>query len=351
MSAVAVHIGVPKTASSFIQTWLRQNHRRLADHGIWAPNKPIHAHRLAVEHLSGKLWDNRPDVIEIRKTHLDEARRGFLKAASSRSTAVTIVSSEYFYYADPAVVAPALREQLGPDLDIVVYIRSQCDLVLSGHNQDIKRLGKTASRPKPSYSKLYDWGLLLDSWAKEFGKEHIKAISFDLSSRGGTILADFVAAACPIISREFADGVFEQSPALNESLPADLLEFKRIANMIGPTDIYDYQWLEDILRTGYVGPRFGVSADEVRAWQSFYAERNEYVAREYFGGVSAEEIFPDPQRGIGVDLEEQLPVETVAKLLAFAVKRQEGHRTELEQRIRALEAQIASMRKSEARKP
>src|SRR5689334_15390563 len=139
MSRIALHIGVPKTASSYIQSWLRQNQRRLAEHGVAVPSMPIHAHRLAVEHLTGPPWDSRADVLEIRKTSLEEAYRGFVKAAGANPTGLTIISSEYFYYADPARLARIMRQQFGPDIDVVVFVRSQCGLALSGYNQDVKR--------------------------------------------------------------------------------------------------------------------------------------------------------------------------------------------------------------------
>ena len=346
MSAVSLHIGVPKTATSYIQSWLHQNRVLLREHGVFVPDKPIHAHRLAVEVLSGPPWDKRPDVLEIRGTAIAEAQQGFLKAVAAQENKTTVISSEYFYYCDPAAVAPAMQALFGPELDVVVYIRSQCDLVLSGYNQDVKRLGKTASRPKPGYHKLYDWGALLDGWSKHFGKSHIKAISFDRSARGRTILSDFVAAACPTIAKQFADGVFQDTPLQNESLPADLLEFKRVANALGDSTLYDYEWLEAVLRAGYKGPRFGVSAEEAAAWNAFYAESNEYVAREYFNGAAAADIFPStPQSSQGVDLEGQLSLDTVAKLLAFVARRNDESRKELTKRIKALETEMGNLGK------
>jgi hypothetical protein len=234
--------------------------------------------------------------------------------------------------------------QLNAELSIIIYIRSQCELALSGYNQDVKRLGKTTSRPKPTYHKLYDWRLLLDSWADHFGKDRIKAVSFDRSARNRTVVADFVAAACPSVQQQFADGVFQGITTQNESLPADMLEFKRVTNAFGPTDIHDYQWLEAALRAGYQGPRFGVPAEEAAAWRSIYAESNEYAAREYFNGASAEDIFPNnDQRVVGVDLEGQLSLETVAKLLAFQARLHDEQHKELAQRLKAIESRLARL--------
>jgi hypothetical protein len=344
--SIALHIGVPKTATSYIQAWLRENRIRLSEYGVFTPAKPIHAHRLAVEYLSGPPWDTRPDVVEIRKTPLQDATRTFADAADSNQTSIVVISSEYFYYADPAAVAAELTRQFGSETDVIVYIRSQCELILSGHNQDIKRLGKITSRPKPVYHKLYDWGLLLDSWAKEFGKNRVKIISFDVSTRDRTILKDFVDAACPLIAKPFAEGAFQDVAVQNESLPADLLEFKRVANTLGQSGLYDYQWLEELVRTGYDGPRFGIGEDEAKAWHSFYLKSNDYVAREYFNGASADEIFPfAAQRVCGVDLEGQLSIDTITKLLSFAVRRGERERNHMQRRLHALEAQIANLSK------
>ena len=346
MPSVSLHIGVPKTATSYIQSWLHQNRFLLRERGVFVPDKPLHAHRLAVEVLSGAPWDNRPDVMEIRGTSIEEAQEGFLKAVAAEGNKTTVISSEYFYYCDPATVASAMRALLGPELDVVVYIRSQCELVLSGYNQDVKRLGKTSSRPKPAYHKLYDWGALLDNWSKHFGRSHIKAISFDRSAQDRSILSDFVAAACPIVSEQFADGVFKDSVIQNESLPADLLEFKRVANSLGDSTLYDYEWLEAALRAGYKGPRFGISAEEAAAWTALYAESNEYVVREYFNGAAAKDIFPSNlQRVQGVDLEGQLSLDTIAKLLAFVARRNDESSKELVKRIKVLEAEMGNVGK------
>jgi hypothetical protein len=342
MASISLHIGVPKTATSHIQAWLHTNRFKIREYGVFVPNRPIHAHRLAVELLSGGIWDSRADLLEIRRTPLDMARQSINEAVRSQSFAEAIISSEYFYYADPAQVRATFRDWFGSDLTVVVYVRSQGELVLSGHNQDVKRLGKTASRPPPSYAPLYDWGLLLDGWAKQIGKENLKVISFDASSRRDTILQDFVAAACPGLSAHLTDGSLRDAGFFNESLPADLLEFKRLANTWGEFGLADL--LEEALQNGYAGPRFGVGQDEASEWRALYQASNAYVAKEYFSGATVDEMFPrDPEGKPGVDLEGQLPIETVAKLLALAMKRDIQHRAKLEERLKALEAQLLAL--------
>lgn len=339
MAVVSLHIGIPKTATSYIQAWLHQNRRLLLRQGVYVPERPIFAHRMAVEHLQGGIWNDRPDLKEIRKVPLNTAHQSIANALNSPGVATVIISSEYYYYSNPAEVCVALREQFGCDLNIVVYVRSQCPLLLSGYNQDVKRLAKVEPRPAPQYQPLYDWSILLDAWAKQVGKNRVKVISFDVSAREGTILRDFIASSCPTISKEFSAGLFEDVTYFNESLPADLLEFKRIANSWGELGLADF--LEAVLQSGYVGPRFGVDPEEARTWHALYEGSNRYVAREYFA-ASLEEIFPDSlSHKPGVDLEGKLPIETLAKLLALAIKRQEEYDNAIEQRLRSLEGYVA----------
>lgn len=348
MAVVSLHIGVPKTATSYIQAWLHQNRRLLLRQGVYVPERPISAHRMAVEHLKGGIWNDRVDLKEIRKIPLDTTHQSIANALNSPGTSTVIISSEYYYYSNPAEVCVALQEQFGCDLNIIVYIRSQCPLVLSGYNQDVKRLAKAASRPAPQYWTLYDWSILLDAWAKQVGKNRVKVISFDVSARDGTILQDFIASSCPTISKEFSAGLFENVTYFNESLPADLLEFKRIANSWGELGLADF--LEEALRSGYVGPAFGVNPEEARTWQALYEGSNRYVAREYFG-ASIEDVFPGSIHGKpGLDLEGRLPIESLAKLLALAIKRQQDHNKALDNRVRLLEMHIAELQKAASRK-
>jgi len=115
---------------------------------------------------------------------------------------------------------------------------------------------------------------------------------------------------------------------------------------LGDSTLYDYEWLEAALRAGYKGPRFGVSVEEATAWAALYTESNEYVAREYFNGAAATEIFPtNLQRVQGVDLEGQLSLDTIAKLLAFVARRNDESSKELTKRIKALEAEMGNLGK------
>ncbi len=177
MPAITLHIGVPKTASTYIQNFLRENRLKLAEHGVFVPTKPIYPHRLATFFLTSDYWRARPDVIEIEKTPFDTALLDARQCFDDPRCRHLIISSEYFYYVDPAHAVAKLRDVFGPELElkVIVYIRDQASLILSGDNQDVKRLAKTAPRPTPHYSTMYDWRALLDLWSEQVG-QHISSM-------------------------------------------------------------------------------------------------------------------------------------------------------------------------------
>lgn len=341
MPSISLHIGLPKTATSYLQTWLHDNRDALGQRGVAVPAQPILAHRLAAVHLHGPKLESRPDVVDIRKVPIESAEQFVASAFAPGSVKTAVVSSEYFHHADPGDVLAHFRRLTLADIDIVVFVRSQWELAMSSYNQDVKRLGATRPYPRPAYKPGSDWALILDAWAGVFGKERMRVVSFDLSSRAGTILKDFVAAACPSVSADLAAGMFNDNTVFNPSLPADLVEFKRIANQWGEIGLADL--LEDAIRSGYGGDRFGMSAEDIDAWRTLYAASNDRVARDYFGAASADDIFPVTNTP-GTDLEGRLGAETLAKLFAFAWKHERESLNDAESRIRSLEEQVASLR-------
>jgi hypothetical protein len=345
MTSISLHIGVPKTATSFIQSWLHVNRNALAARGVYAPERPIYAHRLAAEHVDA-FPSSRMDVVDIKKIDLQRAVGAFEAAVRSGRYAHLIISSEYFYAASPEAVIGDLRVRFGLPIDLIVYIRSQDAVAVSGYNQDVKKLGKTALRPRPHYMASHDWRVLLDRWSQHVGRERMRVISYDLSAAQRTVLADFVAAACPVIADDVARGVFADSPVANDSLPADLLEFKRLANALGEFGAADF--LEAMMQAGYKGERFGIGLEEIRHWRAIYKESNEYVAREYFSAANDEAIFPTASADNGVDYEGRLPPETVARVLAFMLKDQQTLNRAANERLEALEKQVAALSKATA---
>jgi hypothetical protein len=68
MKTLTLHIGLPKTGTTYIQGWLQARRAALADVGVWVPARSIFAHRLACEFIADTRRAARGDVVHIKET-------------------------------------------------------------------------------------------------------------------------------------------------------------------------------------------------------------------------------------------------------------------------------------------
>jgi hypothetical protein len=341
MKTLTLHIGLPKTGTTYIQGWLRARCAALAELGVFVPARDISAHRLACEFISDARRAARSDVVHIKeapyRAAFDDLARGLHDARFRQC----IVSSEYFFEADPADVA-VLRDA-APDVDIriIAFLRRQDRIIESGYNQEVKAMGITARVAVGAYQKKLDWLRLFESWAAVFGEAKVSLVNFDTAARAGGVLAEFCRAAG--LPADLAVGADDR--ARNESLPADLLEFKRLANMVagsgnmvGPVE----DFLAAAMAAGIGGPPFRLSPEAARAHLAHYAQSNRTLATR-LGYAADQPLFPEQDlqgEAAGADFTGRLPAETLAQLLALHIT----HAAGLAARIDALERELAALR-------
>ena len=305
-----LHIGLPKTATSFIQRWLVVNAKNLRQRGIWVPPRQIDAHRLAAEGIVNPLVLGRGDTRHILTTPFDESIRSLVDAAALPRYNSLVVSSEYFYEADPQVVFDKIAAPAGLPTRIILMLRRQDRIVESGYNQSVKAMGMTDPTMVPRYLTNLNWYDLIDNWAKVFGKDRICVLNYDQSAIGGTVLSDFARQIDSSIEATELQKEFVSVPMSNESLPADLLEFKRLANSFGEFGLD--KLLHRMIESGYKGPPFRMSPEKAQEFIALYGESNERVAKEVLGYTSP--LFSNyggPGEREGVELYGKLPVETL----------------------------------------
>jgi hypothetical protein len=343
LAEIVLHIGLPKTATSYLQRWLVKNAQALDRAGVWVPHQQMISHRIAIEAITAANLQERSDIASIRDAMSREEAFAVLAEAVRKSGAsLFLMSSEYYWAADPAA---ALRQLAGLGLPtrIVVMLRRQDRIIESGYNQSVKTLGVTYELAVAGYQEWLDWFLLLSAWQNCFGKERIGVLNFDRSSQNGTVLADFMNRIDHRFSPQRLAEEFAAIPYENESLPADLLEFKRLANSFGEFGLD--RFLYSMMEAGHTGPPFRLRPENAKRVIDAYRASNARVAKEVLN--AAEPLFPEyGQAGEreGLDLYQKLPVDTLAKVLAF-------HLREQAQVVHELQAEIAALKKRMQRTP
>jgi hypothetical protein len=340
MKTLTLHIGLPKTGTTFIQGWLQASRPKLAELGVWVPTRQIFAHRLACEFIADARRAARADVVHIRDTDYTMARDDLALGLRQARVSHAILSSEYFFEAEPRQVA-ALRDA-APDLAvrIIAFLRRQDRIIESGYNQEVKAMGATGTIGAAAYQKKLDWLRLFDQWAAVFGQANVALMNFDLAGRAGGVLAEFCRAAG--LPPDLAAGADDR--ARNESLPANLLEFKRMANMVAGTgqDGSVEAFVASAMEAGIGGPAFRLSPEAARAHLAHYAQSNRALA-DRLGSPAGEPLFPEHDlqgEAAGADLTGRLPQETIAQLLALHIRQT----ARLTARIEALERELAGAR-------
>jgi hypothetical protein len=343
MKTLTLHIGLPKTGTTYIQGWLQANRAALAAAGTWVPSRQIFAHRLAAELIYDPRRAARSDVVNIRGTPFEAARDDLVRGLQDDRFRHAIVSSEYFFETDPQHVASLRDLAPGTQVRIVVYLRRQDRIIESGFNQEVKAMRATSQIAAGAYQPKLDWLRLFESWSAVFGETNVALLNFDLASRSGSILTEFCRAS-GLMEPPAGTAPATSDQSRNESLPANLLEFKRLANMVANTDLEDF--LHHAVKSGIGGPGFRLTPEAARAHLAHYADSNRDLARR-LGRPSGEPLFPEddlngqPQ---GIDLTGRLPLKTVAQLLALQIQRSADQAAAASARIGALEREVAELR-------
>ncbi|RHW27869.1 hypothetical protein D0Z08_06140 [Nocardioides immobilis] len=284
---LCLHIGMPKTGTSLIQSVLQGLRPQLAHEGVWLPPNNLAAHRIAVEAFAAdSRLSTRADVEAIREAITFEEAVAHSRPTSEEFTKV-ILSSEYFQQCSVPLLLPLL-EKMGFSSEatsVVAALRRQDRILVSGFNQDVKAMHRSTPLIwDPDDAHQLDWYALLTPWAETFGKDAIKVQVFDREVAKKESLTCLFLEACDVSYDEASVTSLEVSrrDQENASLPADLLAFKFVAN--GVTRPGEVDWLIDEAQArGVGGGVYGLAEETVQAILEHYRMSNRQVALEYLG--------------------------------------------------------------------
>ena len=179
---VFVHIGLPKTATSYLQTIVWSNRDRLRARGVIVPGTERRDH----------LWASRTVREERKQERAPERHRtawARIRDELASSTGTGLVSHEFFAAA-AAPQAVAMVEALAPaEVHLIVTAREPLGLFTASWQESLKNGATTpmpdyARRESKSPSAVWNWrtldlGLVLERWTQAVPAERVHVLVLD----------------------------------------------------------------------------------------------------------------------------------------------------------------------------
>lgn len=217
LKAAILHIGAPKTGSSFLQRWLHYNYQQLRRCEInFLPEVP--SVRIAIEFFPPDIRQ-RADVAEIMKTDIGSA------LSALRFDMTNIISSEYFFHSNAAATADFLNSSGIFVTKILCFVRRQDILYASGYSQDVKSLGLSSRPPRKFSGDTLNYYRTFNEWSTAFPDSETIFLNYD---RVKDCLLDAFKAHIPE-----ANGTIDIVDRENISLNAEMTEIARMLNERG----------------------------------------------------------------------------------------------------------------------
>ncbi len=230
LNKIVIHIGAPKTGSTYIQKRLRNAQNMRSDHGVYYPILPIIQNMagnakllpIAIDKRASQLFKHVYTNINI--SNLDPAM--IMHAFTEqwhRTKETMILSAENMrsHHAD------TLRELLPYDANIriVLFIRNQIDWFESYYNQ-LAKTNETSKRissfiddlceNKPPGLLFPDWNALYDAFFSVFG--HCEVLVYE------QVKSDLLGAFCHAADLSSVSGIPDIS-RIQTSIPAEQIAY------------------------------------------------------------------------------------------------------------------------------
>lgn len=361
MKTIYVHIGTPKTATTYLQHYFAHNRAKLLDDGVYylTDQRGLNAEGIAV---ALGFWETHDET-----THVEDLTwfRQELRAAMASSARRIVISSEVFCETNGNRLS--LLRRLHAELEacdadrivIVCYLRRQDQFVESRVAFDIARWGVSTpvGNADPDAMVEYaDYYKLLSDYRTVFGGDIVARPFEKRQLLNGNILDDFL----DVIRVSPGPGhTLPPDGAHNSRVRGDLLEMIRLYNGSALGAGRDYAYIVEQLLPGLFtseqlsetpGKRFlSLGPAERNRILKRYLAGNRKVAIEYLGRKDgklflepvASEV-PDEERPPKLDIDEVTPL--VMHMIIGLFAKFAPHRTRidaLESRSIALQSQGA----------
>lgn len=286
-----LHIGRNKTATSYLQRFLCANRLPLARQ---------RRHYPAPRQADGFGHHDFAQALQGRVARIAEGSDPSAVtddyAAELKAHENPVVSSELFQNIDPQLLTPFIVPERTV---IVVYLREQVAYLRSAYAQMVHAQNYVLGFEAFAKSHWADHEALLRRWSQCFPEQQLSVGSVDqLRAQGVDIAMDFLRRIGVRQSEDFT----RVSGASSTSLNPTLVLLKRFVNRnVTPTEharsrLYELFQNVNVSR-GSRRKWGGVSAGFVEQTRQQYAAGNQVVCDRYFGGTSADSVFPVDDAG------------------------------------------------------
>lgn len=280
---VRLHIGAPKTGTTYVQDRLTKNAASLARHGVAFPRggrlTPAHVfHFRAALDLLGDDWGGPPGHAEGAWSQMVQQVR--------RAKGSVIVSHEILASAHPEQITRALNDLSGEEVHVVYSARDLARALPAAWQESLKQGGTTRfrtfarrfERAEVGSGRALDLPGVLDRWGAHLPPERISVVVVPprrADRHGGELWQRFCTALA--IEPEWAPLDSDQANTSLRAPEAQLLrrlnrQLERRSGAADPVDLL----LLDMLRTGELasgsGPRITLSPER-HDWAAEQADR------------------------------------------------------------------------------
>ena len=325
-----LHVGIEKTGTTSIQSFLANNREALQRSGVAYPRSPGHANHIKLNAYAmndDKIDDTRTrydlksasDIEPFRNAFRQQLHREIRHLGSYDKF---VFSNEHCSdrLTEPEEVNRLLDllQPMFSNIKVVIYLREQGANMVSSYSTNLRN-GSTRI-PGPGFDRRkYDYYQRVKRWADQVGRSSVDLRIYDRSEFvGGDLILDFLDA----IEVEWRDE-FYIPDRKNERIDARSLEFLRRFNEVAPTLLSDSEAqaarakivraLENLTQ----GPTLAYPSDVLQSVREASAESNERLAREFF---DRDDLFPTYDSSSSGRNEIERPELTTSEILETIVR-------------------------------
>jgi hypothetical protein len=282
-----LHIGTHKTGTSALQTFLSRNAEIL---------DAVGARYVQCARGAGKAHHELAWAVRGKHGADMSVWRDLCEELSANASLTNIVSSEGFWFTDPADVKEQLKDIA--DIRIVMYLRRQDKYLQSLYKQSVTGGRKTEfSAWLKSSGERGNYLAVVERWAEQFGPDAIEIRPYERDSQPIDVVEDFATVAGFDLGAYAKPGKRKKH---NPSPRRELLLFIRAFNALD-IEVNRDKFFYSLIRKNenYIRSADLLSSEQSIELMDGFIDGNRLLAERYFGGKV---IFPEMKPNGGAEI-------------------------------------------------